>query len=312
MAIDNFSKYGIDVEVNVFDTGADKNVIHELFRNNDFSNYDLIIGPITNEAFNYVSKSINNSNVKIVSPLSKTDLENENIIHTIPSDNLLFEKMISYLKKDTIPYEKFIIADSYNKVISDKIKKIFPDSNQFFSRINDSGIDTRTMVYDSLDSTFVKGRNIVFLETKDQGFVSNITSILNSFVNDSTEIILTTTNKNRAFDGVNISNYYMSNLKFHYPSINRSIVENDNNEFIKKYNSRYNSYPTKYAIRGHDLVLDLLIRLSCGELDNDNLNLVESEYIENKFKYVKGINGVYKNTSAYILKFEDLKLVKIE
>ena len=312
MAIDNFSKYGIDVEVNVFDTGADKNVIHELFRNNDFSNYDLIIGPITNEAFNYVSKSINNSNVKIVSPLSKTDLENENIIHTIPSDNLLFEKMISYLKKDTIPSEKFIIADSYNKMISDKIKKIFPDSNQFFSRINDSGIDTRTMVYDSLDSTFVKGRNIVFLETKDQGFVSNITSILNSFVNDSTEIILTTTNKNRAFDGVNISNYYMSNLKFHYPSINRSIVENDNNEFIKKYNSRYNSYPTKYAIRGHDLVLDLLIRLSCGELDNDNLNLVESEYIENKFKYVKGINGVYKNTSAYILKFEDLKLVKIE
>ncbi|HJN54664.1 MAG TPA: hypothetical protein QGI27_06325, partial [Flavobacteriaceae bacterium] len=312
MAIDNFSKYGIDVEVNVFDTGADKNVIHELFRNNDFSNYDLIIGPITNEAFNYVSKSINNSNVKIVSPLSKTDLENENIIHTIPSDNLLFEKMISYHKKDTIPSEKFIIADSYNKMISDKIKKIFPDSNQFFSRINDSGIDTRTMVYDSLDSTFVKGRNIVFLETKDQGFVSNITSILNSFVNDSTEIILTTTNKNRAFDGVNISNYYMSNLKFHYPSINRSIVENDNNEFIKKYKSRYNSYPTKYAIRGHDLVLDLLIRLSCGELDNDNLNLVESEYIENKFKYVKGINGVYKNTSAYILKFEDLKLVEIE
>ena len=62
------------------------------------------------------------------------------------------------------------------------------------------------MVYDSLDSTFVKGRNIVFLETKDQGFVSNITSILNSFVNDSTEIILTTTNKNRAFEGVNISN----------------------------------------------------------------------------------------------------------
>ncbi|HJN53919.1 MAG TPA: hypothetical protein QGI27_02500, partial [Flavobacteriaceae bacterium] len=97
-----------------------------------------------------------------------------------------------------------------------------------------------------------------------------------------------------------------------YRSINRSIVENDNNEFIEKYNSHYNSYPTKYAIRGHDLVLDLLIRLSCGELDNNNLNLVESEYIENKFKYVKGINGVYKNTSAYILKFEDLKLVKIE
>jgi hypothetical protein len=312
MAVDSFSKFGIDVEVKIFDTGADKNIIHELIKNNDFSDYDLLIGPLTSNAFNYVSKSINNSKVKIVSPLSKTDLDNENIIHTIPSDDLLFEKIISYVKKDTIPSEKFIISDSYNKIISDKLKRIFPDAHQFFSRINDSGIDTRTMVYDSLDSTFVKGRNIVFLETKDQGFVSNITSILNSFINDSTEIILTTTNKNRAFEGVNISNYYMSNLKFQYPSINRSIAENVQDKFIKKYNSRYNSYPSKYAIRGHDLVLDLLIRLSCGELDNNNLNLVESEYIENKFKYIKDNNGVYKNSSVYIMKFEDLKFVEIE
>ena len=312
MAVDSFSKFGIDVEVKIFDTGADKNIIHELIKNNDFSAYDLLIGPLTSNAFNYVSKSINNSKVKIVSPLSKTDLDNENIIHTMPSDDLLFEKIISYVKKDTIPSEKFIISDSYNKIISDKLKRIFPDAHQFFSRINDSGIDTRTMVYDSLDSTFVKGRNIVFLETKDQGFVSNITSILNSFVNDSTEIILTTTNKNRAFEGVNISNYYMSNLNFQYPSINRSIAENVQDKFIKKYNSRYNSYPSKYAIRGHDLVLDLLIRLSCGELDNNNLNLVESEYIENKFKYVKDNNGVYKNSSVYIMKFKDLKFVEIE
>ena len=310
MAVDSFSKFGIDVEVKIFDTGADRNIVDELIKKNDFSSYDLVIGPLTSNAFNYVSRSISNSNVKIVSPLSKTDLENGNVIHTIPSDELLFNKMISFVESDTVPSQKFIIADSYNKIISDKIKKIFPDAHQFFSRINDSGIDTRTMVYDSLDSTFVKSRNIVFLETKDQGFVSNITSILNSFVNDSTEIILTTTNKSRAFEGVNISNYNMSNLNFHYPSINRSIRDND--QFIKKYSSRYNSFPTKYAIRGHDLVLDLLIRLSCGALDNNNLNLVESEYIENKFKYVKDKNGVYKNSSAYIMKFEDLKLVEIE
>ena len=312
MAVDSFSKFGIDVEVKIFDTGADRNIIHELIKKNDFSSYDLVIGPLTSNAFKYVSKSISNSNVKIVSPLSKTDLENGNVIHTIPSDDLLFNKIISFIESDTVPSQKFIIADSYYKIISDKIKKIFPDAHQFFSRINDSGIDTRTMVYDSLDSTFVKSRNIVFLETKDQGFVSNITSILNSFVNDSTEIILTTTNKNRAFEGVNISNYNMSNLNFHYPSINRSIRDNDNDQFIKKYSSRYNSFPTKYAIRGHDLVLDLLIRLSCGELDNNNLNLVESEYIENKFKYVKDKNGAYNNSSAYIMKFEDLKLVEIE
>ncbi len=311
MAVDSFSKFGIDVEVSVFDTGADKNIIHELIKENDFTKYDLLIGPLTTNAFNYVSKSLS-SDLKIVSPLSKSKLDYQNIIHTIPNDELLFNKITSFIKKDTIPSQKFIISDSYNRIVSEKIKKIFPDANQFFSEINDSGIDTRTMVYDSLDSTFVKGRNIVFLETRDQGFVSNITSILNSFVNDTTEIILTTTNKNRAFEGINISNYYMSNLNFHYPSINRSITNYREDNFVKKYFMKYDAYPSKYAVRGHDLVLDLLIRLSCGGLDYNNLNLIESEYIENKFKYIKDEDGIYRNTSSYIIKFDDLKFVEIE
>ena len=311
MAVDSFSKYGIDVDVSVFDTAADKNVTNKLIQENDFTAYDLLIGPLTSNAFDFVIKSIPDE-VKVVSPLSKTKLENINIIHTIPDDQLLFNKMISYIEKDTIRSEKFIIADSYNKEVSDKIKRIFPNAHQFFSEINDSGVDTRTMVYDSLDSTFVKGRNLVFLETKDQGFVSNISSILNSFVNDTIEIILTTTNKNRAFEGTNISNYYMSNLNFHYPSINRSISTYKDNNFVKKYSSRYNDYPSKYAIRGHDLTLDLLIRLSCGELDRNNLNLVQSEYIENRFRYVKDKDGIYRNNSAYIMKFQNLELIQID
>tara|TARA_X000000368_G_scaffold418640_1_gene419161 strand:- start:1833 stop:3242 length:1410 start_codon:yes stop_codon:yes gene_type:complete len=311
MAVDSFSKFGIDVDISVFDTGADKNIIHELIKENDFTKYDLLIGPLTTNAFNYVSKSLS-SDLKIVSPLSKSKLDYQNIIHTIPNDELLFNKITSFIKRDTVPSQKFIISDSYNRIVSEKIKKIFPDANQFFSEINDSGIDTRTMVYDSLDSTFVKGRNIVFLETRDQGFVSNITSILNSFVNDTTEIILTTTNKNRAFEGINISNYYMSNLNFHYPSINRSITNYREDSFVKKYFMKYNAYPSKYAFRGHDLVLDLLIRLSCGELDYNNLNLIESEYIENKFKYIKDEDGIYRNISSYIMKFDDLKFVEIE
>ena len=75
---------------------------------------------------------------------------------------------------------------------------------------------------------------------------------------------------------------------------------------------KYNTYPSKYSFRGHDLVLDLLIRLSCGELDYNNLNLIESEYIENKFKYIKDEDGIYRNISSYIMKFDDLKFVEIE
>ena len=37
MAVDSFSKFGIDVEVKIFDTGADRNIVDELIKKNDFS-----------------------------------------------------------------------------------------------------------------------------------------------------------------------------------------------------------------------------------------------------------------------------------
>ncbi len=72
-----------------------------------------------NEIYDYVSKSLS-SDLKIVSPLSKSKLDYQNIIHTIPNDELLFNKITSFIKRDTVPSQKFIISDSYNKIVVDK------------------------------------------------------------------------------------------------------------------------------------------------------------------------------------------------
>ena len=195
--------------------------------------------------------------------------------------------------------------------ISNKIKRIFPDAKQFYSKINESGDDTKTLVYDDLDSTFVKGKNIVFLETKEQGFVSNVSSILNSFINDTINIELITTNKNNAFEGVNISNNYLSNLKFQYASTNKKIDLINDKFFIDKFISDYNYFPSKYSIRAHDIVYDLLLRISNGDLDEENLHQIETEYFENKFKYVRSSTGSIDNTAVYLIKHEDLKIKEL-
>ena len=196
MAVKSYSELGIGVEMDVFDSAISKDNIDKIIAENDFDKYNFIIGPLTNNLFDYLVDSTKDSSVKIVKPLSKKQNINNRIINTIPHDSILFNKIISHIKNDTILSEKYIISDSRSLDISSKIKKIFPDSKQFFSKINESGVDTKTLVYDDLDSTFVKGKNIVFLETKDQGFVSNVTSILNSFVNDTIKIELVSTNKN--------------------------------------------------------------------------------------------------------------------
>ena len=66
------------------------------------------------------------------------------------------------------------------------------------------------------------------------------------------DIVLMTTSKNRAFDGVNVSNYDLSNLHFQYPSVN---FESPLSEaFEQQYLSNLELFPNKYAIRGFDLL----------------------------------------------------------
>lgn len=311
LAVNSYSELGIDVEMDLFDSALNKEEIDKILSENNFENYDFVLGPLTNNLFNYFVSATSDLNLKIVKPLSKKQNIDKNIVNTIPNDSILFNKIISHVKKDSISSEKYIISDSRSIDISNKIKKIFPDAKQFFSKINESGVDTKTLVYDDLDSTFVKGKNIVFLETKEQGFVSNVTSILNSFINDTINIELVTTNKNNAFEGVNISNNYLSNLKFKYASTNKKIdIENDK-LFLDKFISTYKFFPNKYSLRAYDLVYDMLLRISNGDFDDSDIHEIETEYFENKFRYIRSKSGSIDNVGVYLMKFENLKIEEL-
>ena len=311
MAVNSYSDLGIDVQMDVYDSALNKQKIDKILSENDFENYDFVLGPLTNNLFDYFVNSTLDLDIKIIKPLSKKQNIDRRIVNTIPNDTILFNKIISHVKKDSILSEKYIISDSRSIDISNKIKQIFPNAKQFYSKVDESGVDTKTLVYDDLDSTFVKGKNIVFLETKEQGFVSNVTSILNSFINDTINIELVTTNKNNAFEGVNISNNFLSNLKFQYASTNKKIDIQKDNSFIEEFISNYNFFPSKYSLRAYDLVYDMLLRISNGNFDDNELHEIETEYFENKFKYKRSFSGSIDNVGVYLMKFENLKVEQL-
>ena len=166
------------------------------------------------------------------------------------------------------------------------------------------------------------------METKNSGFVSNVTSMLNglngrNLAEDSEDpkinvepiiydIVLYTTNKSSAFeDEANVSNIHLSNLKFHYPSPNKAYDATQPNSFVKKYESVYGVIPSKYATRGFDLTMDLLSRLSSDDnLYNASKSDIETEYVENKFRYSKKLFGGYYNEAVYVVKYDDMTIVE--
>lgn len=74
MAVKSFSELGIDVKMDVFDSAINKDKIDKIIYENDFNNYDFIIGPLTNNLFNYLVNATEESGVKIVKPLSKNKI----------------------------------------------------------------------------------------------------------------------------------------------------------------------------------------------------------------------------------------------
>lgn len=311
MALDSAKQLGISTNLKVIDTRNQIAEISKILESNDFSEYDAVIGPLMPSNLERVASKLKGDHVPIISPLTMPKNLYDNVFQTIPNDDLLQQSIIRFVKRDSLPKHMVIISDSNHKAISDKLKTEFPLAKQIFSRKNKEGKDAYFIFQTDLENVFKTGRNIVFLETDNEGFASNVISMINGLNIENQEIILITTNKNKAFDGKEISNYHLSNLKFHYPSVNKTIDVLARNSFVKNYMNTYNVSPNKYAVRGFDLTLDLLLRLASGDdLYQTSSSDVETEYVENKFRYSKKPFGGYYNEAVYIVKYEDLTIVE--
>ena len=328
MALDSAKRLGISTDLDVFDSEADLLVTNSLLRNNDFTQYDFVLGPLTALNSNSIAEALQSNNIPVVSPFVKFERCTPNLIQTIPNDNWMADKLLRYAETDSIPHQTLIISDSKSLARAQKIRTFFPDAVLLKSQRNEDGQEQFYIQFEIVQKALEAGRTVVFLETNNEGFASNVTSMLNglngvTMQKDETdgdkeeeeyeierELILMTTNRNKAFMGANISNTDLSGLNFQFPSV--QFYNEELSGFEKVYNARFGIYPTRYATRGFDLTLDLLLRLAAYDSIYEQLTTIETKYLENKFSYVESQNGGYVNQSAYILKYENLHVVKVQ
>ena len=313
IALDSAKQFGISTHLKVFDTRNSSAGISDILLRNNFNDFDAVIGPMMDANFQRVANELSKDNVPAISPLTMPKTLRDNMFQTVPSKELLEQTIINYFKKDSSIVKVVIIHDEANQSVANQLLSAFPAAKEIKTKRNKEGKEMLYIAADNLIDVFRNGRNLVFLQSSDEGFISNVTSIVNGFVDDEHEIVLTTTDKNSGFEGENVSNVHLSNLKFHYPSVNRSFDGSKENSFISKYRKIYGIEPNRYAIRGFDLTLDLLLRLASGEnLYETADSSIQTEYIENKFRYAKKMFGGYTNESVYVVKYDNLAIVQVE
>ncbi|TGV04751.1 PBP1 and LysM peptidoglycan-binding domain-containing protein [Flavivirga rizhaonensis] len=321
MAIDSLKKLGVSLKVDVYDTKYELGEVKHIMDRNNFENVDAVIGPLTPDNFEEVASELKKYNTPVISPIGTNLKLYNNVFQSRPSNDLLKKRVINFVKADTLASNIIVISDTKNKPVSDDIKREFNFAKQILSRKDKEGVDKYYVNKGDIQDELKPGKNIVFLETQDAGFVSNVTSILAALIQEENiqekkeaiEIVLVTTNINSAFKDDEVDNTHLSELQFHFATMSRAYNENGNNAFVKRYNQIYNITPNNRAVKGFDLTMDVVLRLVSSEDIYMSVNEAPlTEYVENKFAYKKKLFGGYYNNTVYLVKYDDLEIVEVK
>lgn len=308
MAVDSAKNLGISTRVNTYDTQQSAGKVHAIINSNDFSDTDVVIGPILQSTAEAAASALQFKNVPVISPLTKKQVNSlGNFLQTRPSDEMLSQAMISYISENAEGKNLVIIADASSSAKKRELISFFP-SAKIVNPKEGSFIDQQELM-----AALEEGKpNWVILEATKIGVLSNATSYLNSLA-DKYKVTLLTTDKNNSYDSDNVSNNHLGKLAFHYPSVDR-VYTDENNAFIKKYVKKYGVVPNTYAVRGFDVTYDILLRLASSEDLYSSLNEEgTTQYVENKFNYETKHSGGYQNTAIYIMAYDrdlNLKVVR--
>lgn len=313
-ALDSLKTMGVSLRVDVYDTKYLVSEVSNIINTNDFASVNAVIGPLTTATFEKAAEELRRYNTPVVSPIG-TDLKlGHNVFQSRPSDQLLKYKIINYVKNTVQPLNVVVVSDGKNYTAANEIKNEFALAKMVYSKKDKSGKDAYFVNVSDISNVLLPGKNVVFLETQNDGFASNVTSILASLnQKGGKEIILATTNFNSAFESDEISNDHLSNLQLHFATVSKSYSETDNRAFVRAYEKSYGITPSKRAVKGFDLTMDVVLRLVAAQDLYASVNQAPlTEYVENKFAYKKELSGGYSNTSVYLVKYDNLMLVEVK
>lgn len=308
MAIDKINEIGGNFNITIFDSEETRtsSAIERLIKTHDFSNVDIVIGPFIQTHLEKAASLLESKGVIVISPLSKEGKATyENLYLAVPPTEVAKKMMLYYLQQKN--QNTIAIVDFKKNSSREFINQNYPGIQ--FGKFNEKG----KLDVENITTLLQKDKiNYVILETESSGVILNTISVLSSLLN-SYSIKLVTLDKNSFFESDEIRSQTLANLNLHYPSSIKDISVDETSPFYMEYKEKNNVFPSYAAIKGYDVVLDVLLRLSQKEDFKDLTEKVATEQIESKYIYTKSPDGGYYNTGVYILYYDkDLTIKEAE
>lgn len=300
LAIDKAVGMGLPLTVKVFDSNETKSSsdVKRILANENLTKTEVVIGPFFQSNVDDAVKALPNSDIVLVSPLSNEKANpSSQLVQTMPYGDVLKQSLLEY----------FIQKDSKITVIVDEKKA---STKRFMQRHypNIKLIETKDLK--DIDKTLVAGKNNAFI--LDSNSIESALLLTDKLKNktDKFDIQVASFDKSEVFDYGEIKIETLVALHYTYPSVTRDSETSLDTAFAREYKAQNNVVPNRFAIRGYDVTLDVILRMFQKDGFTGALGLKSTE-IENKFVYSKNPEGTVRNRGVYILQYNDDLTVKV-
>ena len=316
MALDSVKKLGLSVNLKVFDTQNNKTLISRYIIENDFSDTDVIIGPLFIGNIELISKALQNKNIAILSPVSQKDhsvFGSNKLIQATPSHEKLMNKVLNHIKFNYNGENIVIFSDTTQAIIPQLVKTLAVlEPLDSLTKIEIIKPKKGYFMPELFREKIVKEKdNILILITEDPVVTKDVVQNLGVLPKEINATFFAM-NKGSNFNEVN--NNYLAHVNFHFP-VSSFIDREDENvkKFIYSYKYKNKAEPSDYSFKGFDVTYDALLRFASFEDIDSALIAGYSNRIATKYEYdSNGYGKGFINQGVYILKYDGLNIVKVE
>ncbi|MGL4583070.1 MAG: LysM peptidoglycan-binding domain-containing protein [Flavobacterium sp.] len=301
LAVEYAESLNLPLTVNVYDSNETKSSsgVKDVFKNKDFNDTDVIIGPFYQSNVDEAVKNLPNDKVILVSPLSNEKATPSNrLVQTMPYSDVLKKQLIDYFKSSGAKIT--VVVDDKKQSTKQFMQKHFSDVKV-----------VSTSQISELDKTLVKDKkNVFILDSNSIASALLFTDKLKNRVKDY-DIQIASFDKSDIFDYSEIKIQTLVDLKYTFPSVTRDASESKSESlFATEYKNKYNVYPNRFATRGFDVTLDVILRMFQKE-EFLQTSAKKSQEIENRFVYGRNPEGAVRNTGVYLLQYDSDLNVKV-
>ncbi len=315
LAVDSLQRAGMNIELHVFDTNKDQQVIDSLIYLDVFRELDLIVGPVYPNLQKRVADYASKNRIPMVSPLSSGgnfEINNSYYFKVNPTRDLLVRETARFLNEEYFDQNLMVMQMGEYKHLPEADLVNLSREKFFATGFNNQDREVMFREYNFPNEGFwgltriaSKDReNVFIIPSRTEGQVSVAVSNLNSLAEDYPVTLVGMSNFQN-YESIQPEYYHHLKLKLlspYFVDYQASIT----NRFIKNFREQFFAEPNRFSFQGYDVAFYFLSALHrYGKDFKDCLPAHKVELTQCDFDFQKQSRfGGYMNHGLFVISYD--------